>query len=188
MNICQTYCYGPGFVQLHLEKAISIQTSGQECKVGENSWEGWLSKLGPGLKGSDPEICREPRRSPGEGNGNPFQYFCLENPMDRGAWWATVHKLTESEATQGLSHHSKDTISQLSHICRYWGVRTSMYLFGGYISTSNTSHLLSLTYLQTMQFIVTEMFSMPDHVPPLFKPSVENTFAMKKEKKKKSKF
>ena len=38
-------------------------------------------------------------RSPGEGNGNPFQYFCLENPMDRGAWRATVHKLTESEAT-----------------------------------------------------------------------------------------
>ena len=32
-----------------------------------------------------------PGRSPGEGNGNPFQYSYLENPMDRGAWWATVH-------------------------------------------------------------------------------------------------
>ena len=30
-------------------------------------------------------------RFPGEGNGNPLQYSCLENPMDRGAWWATVH-------------------------------------------------------------------------------------------------
>ena len=30
-------------------------------------------------------------RSPGEGHGNPLQYSCLENPMDRGAWWATVH-------------------------------------------------------------------------------------------------
>ena len=30
-------------------------------------------------------------RSPGEGNGNPLQYSCLEKPMDRGAWWATVH-------------------------------------------------------------------------------------------------
>ena len=30
-------------------------------------------------------------RSPGEGNGNTLQYSCLENPMDRGAWWATVH-------------------------------------------------------------------------------------------------
>ena len=40
-------------------------------------------------------------RSPGEGNGNPLQYSCLENPMDRGAWLATVHGVTkkESEAT-----------------------------------------------------------------------------------------
>ena len=30
-------------------------------------------------------------RSPGEGNGKPLQYSCLENPMDGGAWWATVH-------------------------------------------------------------------------------------------------
>ena len=33
---------------------------------------------------------------PGEGNGNPLQYSCLENPMDRGAWWATVHRVTKS--------------------------------------------------------------------------------------------
>ena len=33
-------------------------------------------------------------RSPGEGNGNPLQYCCLENPMDKGAWWATVHGVT----------------------------------------------------------------------------------------------
>ena len=32
----------------------------------------------------------------GEGNGNPLQYSCLENPMDRGAWWATVHRVTKS--------------------------------------------------------------------------------------------
>ena len=35
-------------------------------------------------------------RSPGEGNGNPLQYYCLENPMDRGAWWATVHGVAKS--------------------------------------------------------------------------------------------
>ena len=34
------------------------------------------------------------RRVPGEGNGNPLQYSCLENPMDRGAWQATVHGVT----------------------------------------------------------------------------------------------
>ena len=35
------------------------------------------------------------RRSPGEGNGNPLQYSCLENPMDREAWQATVHEVTK---------------------------------------------------------------------------------------------
>ena len=34
--------------------------------------------------------------SPGEGNGNPFQYSCLENPMDRRAWWATIHRVAKS--------------------------------------------------------------------------------------------
>ena len=35
-------------------------------------------------------------RSSGEGNGNPLQYSCLENPLDRGAWWTTVHGVAES--------------------------------------------------------------------------------------------
>ena len=35
-------------------------------------------------------------RSPGGGHGNPLQYSCLENPMDRGAWWATVHRVAKS--------------------------------------------------------------------------------------------
>ncbi|MDK6450581.1 hypothetical protein, partial [Aerococcus urinae] len=35
-------------------------------------------------------------RSPGEGNGHPLQYSCLENPMDGGAWWATVHGVAKS--------------------------------------------------------------------------------------------
>ena len=36
-------------------------------------------------------------RSPGEGNGNPLQYSCLENSTDTGAWWATVHGLTKNQ-------------------------------------------------------------------------------------------
>ena len=36
-------------------------------------------------------------RSPGEGHGNPLQYSCLENPIDRGAWWATVHFVAQSQ-------------------------------------------------------------------------------------------
>ena len=39
-------------------------------------------------------------RSPGVGNGNPLQYSCLENPMDRGAWQAEVHGAAESDTTQ----------------------------------------------------------------------------------------
>ena len=35
-------------------------------------------------------------RSPGRGHGNPLQHSCLENPMDRGAWWAMVHRLLKS--------------------------------------------------------------------------------------------
>ena len=36
-------------------------------------------------------------KSPGEVNGNPLHYSCLENPMDRGAWWATVHGVVKSQ-------------------------------------------------------------------------------------------
>ena len=39
-------------------------------------------------------------RSPGEGHGNPLQSSCLENPMDRGAWWATVHGVTELDVAE----------------------------------------------------------------------------------------
>ena len=46
------------------------------------------------------------RRFPGEGNGNPLQYFCLVNSMDRGAWWATVHGFAKSQTQlKRLSMH-----------------------------------------------------------------------------------
>ena len=38
-------------------------------------------------------------RSPEEGNGNPLQYSCLKNPMGRGAWWAIVHEVVQSDMT-----------------------------------------------------------------------------------------
>ena len=41
-------------------------------------------------------------RSTGEGNGNPLQCSCLENSMDRGAWWATVHRVAESDKTESV--------------------------------------------------------------------------------------
>ena len=45
-------------------------------------------------------------RSSGEGNGNPLQYFCLENPMDRGVWWATVHGVAKSRTRLSDFTHS----------------------------------------------------------------------------------
>ena len=44
-------------------------------------------------------------RSPGEGNGNPLQYACLDNPMDRGAWRATVHWAAKSDTSEQLNTH-----------------------------------------------------------------------------------
>ena len=48
-----------------------------------------------GVEGSIPGSGR----SPGEGNGKPLQYSCLGNPMDRGAWWATIHGVTKEPDT-----------------------------------------------------------------------------------------
>ena len=45
-------------------------------------------------------------RSPGGGNDNPLQYFCPENPMDRGGWQATIHKVSELDTTEWLNTHS----------------------------------------------------------------------------------
>ena len=45
-------------------------------------------------------------RSPKEGNGNPLQYSCLENSMDRGAWWATAHGVTKSQARLSTHTHT----------------------------------------------------------------------------------
>ena len=48
-------------------------------------------------------------RSPGRGHGNPLQYFCLKNPMDRGAWWATVHGIAKSWTRLSTHTHTHHT-------------------------------------------------------------------------------
>ena len=66
------------------------------------SSDGKVSACNAGDLGSIPG----PGRSPGEGNGNPLQYSCLENPMDGGAWGATVHGVAESRTQLSDFTHS----------------------------------------------------------------------------------
>ena len=61
-------------------------------------------------------------RSPGGGHGSPLQYSCLENPMDRGAWWATVHRIAMSWARLKRLRMLKETLKkhQARPISAHW--------------------------------------------------------------------
>ena len=73
-----------------------VVCASQEALVEKNSpaSAGDLSNVG-----SIPGSGRFPR----DGDGSSLQYSCLGNPMDRGAWWATVHEITESDVTEQLA-------------------------------------------------------------------------------------
>ena len=86
----------------------------------------WLSPGGSEGKASacdagDPGSIPGSGRSPGEGNGNPLQYSCLENPMDRGAWWAIVHRVAKSRTRLSNytepSNHIPGYLSKNYNIC-----------------------------------------------------------------------
>ena len=60
---------------------------------------------------------------PGGGNGNPLQYSCLGNPVDRGAWWATICESVEMDMTKRLTHHHHHHLSYMAKSSRggsYW--------------------------------------------------------------------
>ena len=77
------------------------------------------------LSGTEPACQRRRRgsvpksgRSPGVGNGNPLQYTCLWNPMDRGAWWATVHGVAKSQTQlSNWTHTSTQEDTSKSYSC-----------------------------------------------------------------------
>ena len=66
---------------VHWASQLALVVKNPPANAGDLRDMGWILGLG---------------RSPGEGNSNPLQYSCLENPMDRGAWWDTVHGVTKS--------------------------------------------------------------------------------------------
>ena len=85
------------FVYIIVIIIINIFIGGNPIHCAGLPW--WLGgkecACNAGDMGSIPELGR----SPGEGNGNPLRFSCLENPMDRGAWWATVWGCKESDMT-----------------------------------------------------------------------------------------
>jgi len=65
----------------HMASQVAPVVKELTCNAGDKGDTGSIPGLG---------------RSHGEGNGNPLQYSCQKNSMDRGAWWATVHRVTKS--------------------------------------------------------------------------------------------
>ena len=60
----------------------------------------------------DMDLIPGSERFPGEGNGNPLQCSCLENPMDGGAWWATVHGVAKSRTQLSDFTHSQALVNK----------------------------------------------------------------------------
>ena len=85
-------------LSLFLELSLGLKSHGGKKKYSLWSYT-WLVQNPPGNAGDAGDSGSIPRsgRSPGVGNGNPLQYSFLGNPMDRGAWWATVHGVTKSQ-------------------------------------------------------------------------------------------
>ena len=88
--------------------------SGKPATMSLPSFPWWLrSKESAGNSGATGDVGSIPGsgRSPGGGHGTPLQYSCLENPMDRGAWRATVHRAAESQTQlSSSSSHFPNTL------------------------------------------------------------------------------
>ena len=78
----------------------------------------WLDYFSPACNAGDLGSISGSGRSPGERNGNLLQYSCLENPMDRGAWWASVHRVAKSQTW--LQWLSTDTLKVKSSRGTIW--------------------------------------------------------------------
>ena len=103
----QEWCHSHGWIR------VFFSLPHKECWFRQSPMDrmGFLGvSVGKGshCNAGDPGLIPGWERFPGEGNGNPLQYSCLENPMDREAWWATVHRVSQKSQTRQkqLSTHS----------------------------------------------------------------------------------
>ena len=94
----------------------SSNASQWDITAALSSWVTGSDSKGSAYNVGDPSSILGSGRSPGEGNGNPLQYSCPENPVDRGAWWATVHGITKESWTDICIT-----------ICEFWKVPASKY-------------------------------------------------------------
>ena len=86
-------------------------------------------------------------RSPGEGNGNPLQYSCLENSMDRGAWWVTVHGVAKSNT----SLKSLSTMHTQIYVYTFMHTHTCIFMHA-HMHTHVCIHMQSLLKLAWVHF------------------------------------
>ena len=113
---CWGLCFYPAWALSDSRKLMFLTKFG-----GFWSFQGGASDKNPSANAGDfrdPCLIPGSGRSPGAGHGNPLQYPCLENPMDRGAWRATVHGVTKSWTwLKWLSLHAWGVFSYYSIRC-----------------------------------------------------------------------
>ena len=81
-------------------------------RIFKSSLPRWLSGKESTCNAEDMGSIPGSEKSPGEGNSNPLQYSCLGNPMDRGAWQATVHEVTkEVDTTKQLNNNKNNLLN-----------------------------------------------------------------------------
>ena len=111
---CRQHVYKPCFC-IHSTRLCLLVGTFKVYVCSEASQ--WLSGKESSCDAGDVGLIPGLERSSGGGHGNPFQYSCLENPMDRGAWQATVHWVTQSRTRlKRLSTHHVYVFSAISLI------------------------------------------------------------------------
>ena len=120
---CRQHVYKPCFCIHSTRLCLLVGTfkvyvcSSQWLNWEEYEASQWLSGKESSCDAGDVSLIPGLERSSGGGHGDPFQYSCLENPMDRGAWQATVHQVTQSwTRLKRLSTHHVYVLSAISLI------------------------------------------------------------------------